>query len=190
MAIAVIAASIADPIAELLSNAGVFGAGRYTDHSNLDVFPALTAGLALLALYFVRKAPAILCSRALSGGIASTWPTIFILQLATLYLMETGEQWLVWGHPLGSTIWLGAPPAISLTIHALAGLTVLLFAVRSSRALASTTLRLIRLIRAIATFALAAPRTVRLRLPYYIALRRLLAALRAVGERAPPCAMA
>ena len=42
------AAAIADPLVEFASNAGWFGAGNFTDHSNLDVVPALFAGVALL----------------------------------------------------------------------------------------------------------------------------------------------
>jgi hypothetical protein len=186
VAIAVIAASVADPIVEFCSNVGLFGAGRYTDHSNLDVFPTLIAGVGLLALYLVRRAPAILSGRVLSGGIASSLPLIFALQIAALYLMETTEQIVAWGHPLGSTIWLGAPLPVSFAIHALAGFAIAYAVVRSKRALAATTLRIIRVIRAIATFAPAAPQPRAERRPRRRAFKELVPALCAIGERSPP----
>jgi hypothetical protein len=185
-AIAVIAASVADPIAEFCSNAGFFGAGSYTDHSNLDVVPALVAGFGLLALYLVRRAPAILAGRALSGGIAGSFGVIFAFQLAALYLMETAEQLLVWGHLLGPTIWLGAPIPIAIAIHALVAFGIVSLVLRSRRALATTTLRVIRLIRAIATFDAAMPQPSAVRRPRRSVLKELILAFRAIGERAPP----
>ena len=50
LAAAVIAAAIADPVVEFASNHGAFGAGNFTDHSSLDVVPALIAGLIAAAL--------------------------------------------------------------------------------------------------------------------------------------------
>lgn len=185
-AIAVIAASVANPVVEYCSNAGLFGAGRYTDHSNLDVLPALAAGLALLVLYLVRRAPAILAGRALSGGYAGSFAAIFALQLAVLYLMETAEQVVVCGHVLGSTIWLGAPLPIALSIHAAVAVAIVSTVVRSKRRLAATTLRVIRSIRAIATLAAAPPKIVAAYRPRRRALKELIAAFRAIGERAPP----
>lgn len=185
-AIAVIAAAVADPIVEFCSNAGLLGTGRYTDHSNLDVAPALVAGFGLLALYLVRRAPAILAGRAPSCCVARSLPAILVLQLAALFLMETAEQILVCGHPLGSTIWLGAPLPIALAIHALVAFGIVSTVVRSKRALAATTLRVIRSIRAIATLD-AAPRQPSVaRRPQCGALKEVMAALRAIGERAPP----
>jgi hypothetical protein len=183
---AVIAASTADPIVEFCSNAGLFGPGHYTDRSNLDVVPALLAGLSLLLLYLVRRAPAIVSARGVSWNVGYSPPAIFVLQLAAVYLMETAEQFVVYGHPLGPTIWLGAPPLISLTIHAAIGIAVTFAIVRWRRTLAATTLRVIRLIRAIATFA-AAPEQARVaRRPGHTLLKELFPALRAIGDRAPP----
>ena len=48
---AFIAAAIADPIVESAANPRWFGPGRLTDHSNLDVLPALLAGTFLMLLY-------------------------------------------------------------------------------------------------------------------------------------------
>ncbi len=180
-----IAASLADPVVEFASNAGAFGSGNYTDHSNLDVLPALLAGFGLLALYFVRRAPAIFSGRALCGNIVALLPAICALQIAMLYLMESTEQAVVWGHPLGSSIWLGAPLPISLAIHAALAIVVLYVLVRAKRTLAATTLRFVRLVLAIGRPLPAAP------LPGAIGRTRLAFKERyfafcAIGERAPP----
>src|SRR5208283_1357179 len=42
--VAILAAALADPLVEFASNAGLFGGGAFTDHSMLDVLPALIAG--------------------------------------------------------------------------------------------------------------------------------------------------
>jgi len=49
---AVTAAAVIDPAVEWLANHGRFGPGAFTDHSNLDVLPALGVGLCF-ALAFV-----------------------------------------------------------------------------------------------------------------------------------------
>jgi len=184
----VIAASVADPIVEFCSNAGLFGPGEYTDQSNLDVFPALLAGLAILTFYFVRRAPAILAGNALSRDAIRLLPAILALQFAALYLMETAEQLVVWGHPLSATTWLGAPLPISAAFHVAVALAVLAALVASKRTLAATTLRVIRLIRAIATFAAVTPQPSRPRRPARSFCKELFLALCAIGERAPPLA--
>src|SRR5262249_25040176 len=51
LAVAVIASAIADPLLEAASNAGIFGNAHYTDHSNLDVLPALAVGLVAVAIH-------------------------------------------------------------------------------------------------------------------------------------------
>ena len=143
-ALAVSAAALADPIVEAASNAGWFGRGSFTDHSNLDVVPALLAGVALTALYFVRRARVVLTGNALPNGIIPLLPMVFALQILTLYGMETAEQIAVWGHVLGPAVWLGAPWYISLAIHATSCIAVTLCLARSARMLAATTLRVIR----------------------------------------------
>ncbi len=58
-----------DPVVEFFSNAGAFGAQQYTDHSNLDVIPALLVGAALSALFVI-----VLARRMLSGNLyPSPW---------------------------------------------------------------------------------------------------------------------
>jgi hypothetical protein len=186
MALAVIAAAIADPLVEFVSNAGWFGRGSLTDHSNLDVVPALLAGLALLALHVAGKARAILAGRVFPRGIVRLLPAIFALQILTLYGMETGEQLVAWGHVLGHAVWLGAPLPISLAIHAATCIAVTLWVGRSARTLAATTLHVIRLIRAIAIFAVQAKEIVLSSRFDAIYLKELAPVLCRIGERAPP----
>jgi hypothetical protein len=186
LAIAVIAAAIADPIVEFSANAGWFGTCTFTDRSNLDVAPALILGVGLLAFYFVRRARAILSGRAPLRGVAALLPAIFGLQMAVLYAMETGEQLAVWHHALGPTLWLGGPPPISLTIHAAVCIGVGLGFVRSRRRLAATALRVIRLVRAIATIGVATEQPVATRRFETVAFDDLLPVLGAIGDRAPP----
>ncbi len=185
-AAAVIAAAVADPIVEFCSNAGYFGSGALTDHSNLDVVPAFLAGAALLAFYMVRKARAILEIRVAPSRLVAVLPAIFALQILTLYTMETGEQLVVWGHTLGAAVWLGGPLPISLAIHAAMCLTIAYSLARSKRMLAATTLRVIGLIRAIATFAATPPEPPAARRFEQICFKRLAPVLCAIGERAPP----
>jgi hypothetical protein len=186
VAVAVIAAAVADPIVEFASNAGWFGPGVFTDHSNLDVVPALLAGVGLLALFMVRKARAILAGNAPANGVALMVPCIFALQIGTLYAMETAEQLIVWHHPLSSTVWLGGPLPISLAIHASFCFAVTCAIVRSRRSLASTTLRVIRLIHAIATIAANTQQAFAGRLDGDVCFTRFSPVLCATGERAPP----
>lgn len=186
LAVAVIAAAIADPLVEYVSNLGWFGPGSLTDHSNLDVFPALLGGIALLALFMVRKARAVLAGRALSTDWATLLPAIFVLQMFTLYVMETIEQLFAFGHVLSPTIWLGAPPTISLAVHAVVGMAVGCAIVHSRRTLARTTLRAVRLIVAILTFAPQISAPILLRRFGDVCFKEFLPVLCTIGERAPP----
>lgn len=189
LAMAVIAAAIADPIVEFASNAGWFGVGNFTDHSNLDIVPALLSGVGLLALYMFRKARAVLAGRALPRRLCSLLPTVFLLQMLTLYVMESVEQIVAWGHPLGATVWLGAPAPISLAIHAVICLAVTYAIVRSGRVLAVTTLRVIRLVGAIASLTREAAAPIALRRFERPAFKILLPVPCTIGERAPPLAL-
>lgn len=186
---AVIAAAIADPIVEFASNAGWFGPGNFTDHSNLDIFPALVSGVSLLALYMFRKARAVLAGRALPQRIRALLPTVFLLQMLTLYLMESIEQIVAWGHPLGAMVWLGAPLPISLAMHAVICLAVTYAIARSGRVLAVTTIRVIRLVGAIANLTREAAAPIALRWFEHTAFKALLPLPCTIGERAPPPAL-
>ncbi len=104
---------------ELLSNAGLFGPGTFTDHSNANVVPALLAALAAAGALIGVAAWRLLAledkplPRCTPGLIAA----IFCVQMLVLFGMETSEQIATAGHALGGTIWLGGPVAVSLAIH-------------------------------------------------------------------------
>ncbi|MBV8067464.1 MAG: hypothetical protein JO113_05780 [Candidatus Eremiobacteraeota bacterium] len=187
VAIAVIAAAIADPIVEFASNAGWFGTGNFTDHSSIDVMPALLAGIGLLALYLARKARAVLSDRA-PEAFAALLPASYGLQIFTLYVMESLEQLAVCHHTLGPTVWLGAPAPISLAVHAAVCTVVALMLLRSKRSLARATLRVIAIIRAIATLSPAIKKPFGSRLASRICFIRSSSVCCAIGERAPPIA--
>lgn len=188
LAIAVMAAAIADPLVEFASNAGWFGPGRYTDRCNFDVVPTLVAGVAFLALFMVRRARSILVEDALPRRFTALFPAIFVLQLLTLYVMETVEQILVFGHPFAPTVWLGAPLPMSLAVHGAIGLVTTYAVVRSRRSLAATTLRVIRLIVAVAAFLQTVAPTVAGAFKS-VRLKKLVPIFCAIGERAPPIAV-
>jgi hypothetical protein len=186
LAVAVIAAAIADPIVEFAANAGWLGSGTFTDRSNLDVIPAFILGVALLALHLIRRSRTILAGRIPRGGILLALPAIFVLQMATLYVMETLEQFVVWGHAFASAVWLGGPLALSLAIHAAVGCAVAVVIARSRRRLAATTLRVIRLVRAIVLRTVAFEKPLATRQHAFVCFKELLSVLCAFGERAPP----
>jgi hypothetical protein len=186
LAIAVIAAALADPIVEFASNAGWLGAGSFTDRSNLDIIPALLLGVGLLVLFMIRKARAVLTGHAIPRRIVWLLPTIFVLQIGTLYAMETLEQIVVWGHPFPAPVWLGGPVAISLAIHALICLTVTYAITRSGHTLAVTTLRVLRLVRAIASLAPQCGALVATRRFESFLCKASLPVPCTIGERAPP----
>jgi len=132
LAAAVTAAALVDPVMERLSNTGVFGPGPFTDHSNLDVVPALCVGAAFSVTFvigLVRRTLAKTCyaprwlrvsARAMdSATITRLLPAIYAMQIGALFAMETVEQTIVTGHPLGGSIWLGGPIAVSLLLHAM-----------------------------------------------------------------------
>jgi hypothetical protein len=157
LASALLAAAIADPALEFASNSGLFGPGSYTDHSNLDVVPALSLGFVLFAIYLVYKAAKALTgyersplstlrlwNRSLARAMPRLLGPIFALQIIALYVMETAEQFAVYGHALGGTTWLGAPTPISLLFHGALCAAISFALVRLVSGLAATTLRVVR----------------------------------------------
>lgn len=117
LAAAVVAAAAIDPGVEWMANNGLFGPGQFTDHSNLDVIPALLVGLFFSAAFvagIVRRFAQVVDT----GSIVKLAPAIFVVQLAVLWSMETVEQIVVIGRPMGGTIWLGGPAVVSLALHA------------------------------------------------------------------------
>jgi hypothetical protein len=151
VAAAVIAAAIADPLVEGASNAGWFGPGSYTDHSNLDVLPTLALGALLVVLYFVLRVRRDLLEAsddALHTTVGRLLAPIFGLQIALLASMETLEQIAVDGHSLGRTVWLGGPVWFGLSVHAAVCVAVSFGLAKILHAWASTTVRIIRHMRA------------------------------------------
>ena len=130
IAVAVTAAAVIDPIVEAMSNSGVFGHGNFTDHSNVDVVWALAVGCSLAVTVVGFAAWRLLTNRVYAPlwlresaqeltapSLLSIIPVVFALQIITLFVMETLEQIIVWGHVLGPTIWLGGPIFASLLFH-------------------------------------------------------------------------
>jgi hypothetical protein len=151
IAAAAIAAAIADPLVEGVSNAGWFGRGLYTDHSNLDVLPTLALGAILVVLYLVLRVRRDLLQAsddALHTTVSRLLVPIFALQLALLASMETLEQIAVAGHSLGRTVWLGGPIWFSLGVHAAVCVAVTFGLAKMLQAWACTTVRIIRQMRA------------------------------------------
>ena len=193
-----IAAAIADPLVESASNAGWFGPGNFTDHSTWDVVPVLLVGLVFVALH--------LCSRLLktlaASQISSQWPrfskdamapsvlrlvpVICVAQIAILYLMETTEQRVVYGHVLGGTMWLGGPVAVSLAAHATICVLVAVLASKVLRAFADAAMQLLCAMRALTTLYVRASHPTFLHRPDFSTLRRGVGLLGHAGERAPP----
>jgi hypothetical protein len=120
---------------EYLADAGTFGPESFTDRSNADMLPALCIG-GLVAIAFVValarrlvRPNAAVPSWARQAADAtrisrSQMLATFGTQIAVLFVMETCEQIAIWGHPLGGTIWLGGPIAVSLVLHAIGGIAV------------------------------------------------------------------
>ena len=136
-AAAVLAAALIDPIVEGLSNAGCFGPGDFTDHSNANLIPTLAVA-ALFSVAFIvigvrswfsrsHEAPDWLrqCAAMVDArSVCRLLPAIFGTQIGVLFVMETLEQSLVQQRLLGGWIWLGAPIAISLAMHLAGGAAV------------------------------------------------------------------
>ena len=181
------AAAVIDPAVEWLANAGFFGPGRFTDHSNLDVIPVLVLGL-LFSVIFVAGHAQRIARRFASeiGSIPKLLPAIFVVQLLVLCSMETVEQIVVTGAPLGGTIWLGGPALISLALHALGCLACTWLLARMLRWSAQVVVAVVSLIREL--FATrAAGRTPRRSRASEIAPSRFLEPILAhLNGRAPP----
>lgn len=191
-AVAMIAAAVADPSVEALSNAGTFGRGVFTDHSNLDVLPAIAVGAVCVAAYFalrVRRELVRASGEAVRDGVAALLPTTFAGQLGVLAAMETIEQLVVYGHPLGGTIWLGGPVLFSLLAHALACVLVAFALSALLQSGARSAVRTIRLIRALLERALHGPAPLRVRARETPRLLRLSPTCNACALRAPPVAI-
>jgi len=189
VAAAVIAAAVADPLVEAVSNSGCFGHGLFTDHSNLDVIPALVAGAVLGLCYLVlrvRRELVRASGYALRSHFGRLLPLIVTLQFAVLYAMETVEQFAVAGHALGGTIWLGGPILFSVAVHAIVGVALAYGLAALARAFARTTVRAIALLCALATRALHVDAPLALRRRGTILRPCGAPILCRIGNRAPP----
>jgi hypothetical protein len=134
IAAALIAAAIADPVVESISNTHVFGDG-YDDNNHLGVVPTLLAGLLLAAEMLVMRFIEIMRRSAnrshrslidvargfAARPIARDLPCVFAIQLLALFALESSEQLIAGGKLLGGTAWLGGPIVFSLLMHGLIG---------------------------------------------------------------------
>jgi hypothetical protein len=193
IAVAVIAAAFADPLVEAASNAGWFGPGNFTDHSNLDVLPALLLGSIFVFLTVslrVRRELMRATGLALGANLAPLLPTAFAAQIAVLFSMETLEQLVVTGRPLGGMVWIGGPVWFSLAAHAVTCAAVAFTLARAVCACARTTVRVIRQIRELAQrLLLAAPPLAARRedVPFFLLCAPVVCR---IGNRAPPALLA
>jgi hypothetical protein len=198
--VAVVAAAFADPLVEFASNAGVFGTCNCTDHSNLDVIPALSIGLLLGILLLSVRVRNLLGRWAADpatwlkasgdalrpGMFARLVPTVLAIQIAVLYAMETAEQFIVAGHALGGTIWLGAPTPVSLAVHALIGVCATLIIGRTLFACTNKAARIVVFLRRAIAVSAGGPRQMFAHLRYPAKFRRTAPIVCLNGLRAPP----
>jgi hypothetical protein len=201
VAVAAIAAALADLVIEGLANRGVFGHAGFTDGSNAVNGPAAVLGaIFLLRFLYLRVRCALRAGgnaaaasgpslRELTlGAIACRLGAIFVVQIIALWAMETIEQYAVFGHGFGGTIWLGGPVALSLAMHAVVCVVTALCARLVLRALEPPAVRLLRAMLAVLGTvgdgsrprfrAGLAPVIV---LPYFVLCR--------IGVRAPPASV-
>jgi hypothetical protein len=163
IAVALVAAAIADPVVESISNTGVFG-GHYADDNHTGVIPTLLAGLLLMfEIAAVRCFQSLRSSNRSKGSNGSNGrladvarefstrspardlPSVLALQLAVLFMLESTEQLLVGGKLLGGIVWLGGPICFSLFTHALIGSGCLLLVRRLIRAMSTALASLVRI---------------------------------------------
>ena len=182
-AAALIAAAVGDVTVESLANTGIFGNG-YSDHNQLTVVPTLIAGVLLALELLAVRVFGSLC-RGTRGGdwlvdAASTFGRLGLgdvcfgvaLQLAALFAMESTEQLVAGQGLLGGVVWLGAPVAISLAIHALIGAGCTLLLAYAMRALVVAA----KPLRTLAYAARGVTLVTRAQAPH----------VRQIGGRAPP----
>jgi len=138
LVVAVSAATLADALVEYASNSGVFGVGSFTDHSTINVLPAAITAFGLAAAYVVFLARRSFAStRGVVRRLPSArLPATFGLQLLVLFGMESLEQLVVVGHPLGGSVWLGGPIVVALVVHALVCVALSFFLTRVLASLA------------------------------------------------------
>ncbi len=132
MAVALVAAALADPLVETVANTGILGPG-YSDNDHASVLPALLAGAVLLLFVIVARCFGLLyhastCRLALriarqiaARAPLADLPYVLLLQFAALFAMESSEQLFFDGRLAGGTAWLGGPIWFSIFMHVLIG---------------------------------------------------------------------
>lgn len=183
---AVAAVAIADPLLEAASNAGWFGPGNFTDHSNVDIGPVFALGLLFAGFYLASRIHRMRARIVTGSGVWRLLPVIFGAQIATLYLAESCEQCFVHGHLLAPAVWLGAPIAVSLAAHAASCVFTTLALSRLLEILYGKTLELVRLVRVFATARMPVTGAFMALAANDAAPHLSLCALCRLGERAPP----
>jgi hypothetical protein len=175
-AAAVAAAALIDPVVEGLSNGGFFGPGRFTDASNADVIPALCVAAVLFCGAVVSMTRTMFsqehyppqwlrrCARELHAtSFVPLLPAIFALQLLSLFAMETVEQIVTAGHPLGGFIWLGGPVVVSIAMHLIGCILVTMLLSKIVTVSARTVARILHLAIAVLRRISATAPSLRLR---------------------------
>jgi hypothetical protein len=198
-AVAAFGAACGDLLVESLSNHGFFGPGQFTDGSNVDIAPIGIVGSALLLsclLFRVRQTLAYragarhrrdLTAALAPRAIALMLPMILGVQVGVLWMMETAEQYLVIGHGLGGTVWLGGPPAASLCIHTA---ICLVATVATRRLLSVLEPRAVRLIAMLFTSAAFPPGTApAVAWPMRVPRNSRRSLLTEIAKRGPPAAL-
>jgi hypothetical protein len=160
--VALLAAVLGDAVVEGISDAGSLWHGDYTDQSSIDLLPVLLLAVAatigalgLIVLHQAREhghSPrSIMISSArvfMTRNVVSALPFILALQFAVLFVMETAEQVIVYGHALGGAVWLGGPVAASAVIHALFSVAIAFWLANRVRVAAKAILRVLARIAA------------------------------------------
>ena len=199
-AAALVAAAIADPLLEAASNAGWFGRGTFTDHSNLNVFPVLLLGLLFAGAWSIARLRQTHAERhgallrrsaaALDDAtIARMVPFVFVLQIGALFTMETLEQVIVYGHVLGGALWLGAPALISLCVHACFAIALAFVFGKTLHAFARTLLLLVAHIRRLFVTLGQAKKLLRVARRTLFCRCDFAPLVCRIGERAPPLSL-
>ena len=200
VAIAIVAAALADPLVESVTNAGVFGY-RQADNNHMGIIPALLAGSVLLLEVAVmrfmecwRRTTAgerdwlpVIADRFAHRSCARDAPLIFSMQIAALFVMESVEQLASSGSLAGVLVWLGGPLWFSLLVHALVCTACTFTFAWSMRAVLRTFAFIVLRALSNAIAIGAAPRvTYACRGRGAMALERFLPQLARVSGRAPP----
>jgi hypothetical protein len=198
IAAALLAAAVANPIVESVSNTGIFGHG-YSDHDQSSVGPTLAIAavfaLAFVVMRAVRMLGGVSRSEGMLSGIArdlarraptSDLPFVIGLQFVVVYAMERVEC-LAHGGTESGLAWLGGPVLFAVAVHGLIALGVTFaagFALRSFARLLATAVRAV--LEAIAIVRARSVAAAFARQTFIAALGSSLAHVRSLRGRGPP----